>query len=164
MTETGLMGGEATGGKHYFHPDRALTRAAFVAILMDAADVDFPEATDTGFADDAEIPKGMKGAIKYAKEQGWLGSNERFRPHEPITRAEAAQIAAAVLQLSAPGYHETVEDFESIPVQAADALYAIYEGGYITTLADGSIAPLGELTRGDAARFFAKILDGKSAE
>ena len=162
VTETGLMGGEATGGKHYFHPDRALTRAAFVAILLDAADVDFPEATETGFTDDAEIPMGMKGAIRYAKEQGWLGSDERFRPHEPITRAEAAQIAAAVLQLSAPGYHETVEDFEAIPVDAADALYAIYEGGYITTLADGTLAPLGELSRGDAAKFFAKLLDGRS--
>lgn len=163
MTETGLMGGEATGGKHYFHPDRALTRAAFVAILLKAADVDFPEATETGFGDDAEIPAGMKGAIRYAREQGWLGNDERFRPHEPITRAEAAKIAAAVLQLSAPGYHETVEDFEAIPVDAADALYAIYEGGYITTLANGTIAPLGELTRGDAAKFFARLLGERSA-
>lgn len=164
VTEKGLMGGEATGGKHYFHPERALTRAAFVAILMDAADIECPDATDTGFADDAQIPKGMKGAIKYAREQGWLGNDVSFRPGDPITRAEAAKIAAAVLKLSAPGYSETVEDFQSIPVDAADALYAIYEGGYISTLSDGTIAPLGELSRGDAAKFFAKILDGKSGE
>ncbi len=164
VTEKGLMGGEAVGGKHYFHPDRALTRAAFVTVLMKAADIDFPEATQTGFADDADIPMGMKGAIKYAKEQGWLGEGDCFRPNDAITRAEAAKIAAAVLQLSAPGYNETVEDFQAIPVDAADALYAIYEGGYITTLSDGTIAPLGELTRGDAAKFFSKILDGKNAE
>ena len=162
VTERELMSGEAIGGKHYFHPDRALTRGAFVAMLLKAADIEFPEADDTGYEDDAEIPKGLKGAIRYAKEQNWLGDGARFRPHDPITRAEAAKIAAAVLGLAAPGYHETVEDFDSIPVSAADALYAIYEGGYISTLADGTLAPMGELTRGDAAKFFAKILDGKA--
>ena len=154
-----LMGGEALGGKHYFHPERTLTRGAFVAILMKAAEIDFPEADNTGYADDAEIPLGLKGAVLYAKGQNWLGNGTSFRPNDPITRAEAAQIAAAVLGLTAPGYHETVEDFELIPVYAADAMYALYEGGYISTMADGTLAPLGELTRGDAAKFFAKILD-----
>jgi len=162
VTEKGLMGGEATGGKHYFHPHRALNRAAFVTILLEAAEVKAPEATDTGYSDDAEIPMGMKGAIRYAREQGWLGEDTAFRPNDPITRAEAAKIAAKVLELSAPGYHETVEDLTAIPVDVADAIYAIYEGGYISTMTDGSLAPLGELTRGDAAKFFARILDGKA--
>lgn len=162
LAEKGLMSGEAVGGRQYFHPERTLTRAAFVTILLKAADIQVPEATDTGFADDAEIPRGMKGAIRYAKEQGWLGEDECFRPSDPITRAEAAKIAAAVLELGTPGYAETVPDFQAIPVDAADALYAIFEGGYISTLADGTLAPLGALTRGDAAKFFARVLDGKS--
>ena len=163
VTEKGLMSGEAMGGKHYFHPKRALGRAAFVTVLLEAAEIKVPDANETGFEDDAEIPKGMKGAIRYAKEQGWLGDGTTFRPNDPITRAEAAKIAAAVLGLSAPGYSETVEDFAAITVDAADALYAIYEGGYLSTLSDGTLAPLGELSRGDAAKFFSKILDGKSA-
>ncbi len=163
MTEKGLMSGEAVGGKHYFRPHHALNRAAFVTVLLEAAEIECPPADSTGFTDDADIPAGMKGAIRYAKEQGWLGEDTAFRPGDPITRAEAAKIAAKVLALSAPGYSETVEDFQAIPVDAADALYAIYEGGYITTLADGTLAPAGELTRGDAAKFFARILDGKSA-
>lgn len=163
VTEKGLMGGEAMGGKHYFHPERSLNRAAFVTMLLSAAEIKAPDAAETGFEDDAEIPKGMKGAIRYAKEQGWLGDSTTFRPNDPITRAEASKITAAVLGLSAPGYSETVEDFSAIPVDAADALYAIYEGGYLSTLADGTLAPLGELSRGDAAKFFSKILDGKSA-
>lgn len=164
VSEKGVLSGEEMGGKHYFHPKKALTRAAFVAILLDAAEIKAPEAQATGYADDADIPAPMKGAIKYAKEQGWLGEEEAFRPNDPITRAEAAEIAAKVLSLGAPGYHETVADFDAIPVDVADAVYAIYEGGYISTLADGKLAPMGELTRGDAAKFFAKILDGKEAE
>lgn len=163
VAEAELMGGEAMGGKHYFHPKRALTRAAFVAILLEAAEVKYPEADSTGFADDDLIPQGLKGAIKYAKEQNWLGNGMSFRPNDPITRSEAAQIAAAVLGLSAPDYRETVTDFDQIPVYAADALYALYEGGYIATSADGRINPLGELTRADAAKFFALILNGRES-
>jgi hypothetical protein len=162
VSEKGLLSGEVMGGKHYFHPDRQLTRAAFVAILLNAAEVKAPDAEDTGFSDDADIPRGMKGAIRYAREQGWLGEDSAFRPNDPITRAEAATIAAKVLSLDAPGYAETVTDFAAIPVDVADALYAIYEGGYLFTMADGSLAPAGILTRGDAARFFSRILDGKS--
>ncbi len=161
VSETGLLSGEEMGGKHYFHPEKGLTRAAFVAILLNAAEIKAPDAATTGYTDDAEIPAPMKGAIKYARDRGWLGEGDAFRPGDIITRAEAAEIAAKVLALSAPGYHETVEDFEAIPVGVADALYAIYEGGYISTLADGTLAPQGELSRGDAAKFFAKILDGK---
>ena len=163
VTGSALMSGEAVGGKHYFHPERALTRGAFVVILLEAAQVDYPEAGDTGFEDDDLIPHSQKGAIKYAKEQNWLGNGSSFRPHDPITRAEAAQIAAAVLGLSAPSYHKPVEDFALIPIYAADAMYALYEGGYISTMADGTLAPMGELTRGDAAKFFSRILDGKDA-
>lgn len=164
VSEKGLLGGEELGGKHYFHPHKALTRAAFVTILLQAAEIKAPDAESTGFADDAEIPLPMRGAIRYAKEQGWLGEEENFRPNDAITRAEAAAIAAKALSLSAPGYHETVEDFEDIPVDVADAVYALYEGGYIATSSDGMLLPMGELTRGDAAKFFAKILDGKSSE
>ena len=164
-SEAGLLAGEKIGGKHYFHPRHGLTRAAFVTVLLKAAEVELPEGDDaTGYADDAEIPAGMRGAIRYAREKGWLEESECFRPNDVITRAEAAKIAAAVLGLSAPGYHETVADFSAIPVDAADAMYAIYEGGYITTLADGTLSPGGELTRSDAAKFFARILDGNESD
>ena len=159
VSEAGLFSGEQIGGKHYFHPTKAVTRAVFVAVLLEAAGIDAPSATDTGYADNAEIPKPMRGAVRYAREQGWLGDAESFCPNDPITRAEAARIAAAVLGLGEPEYSETVTDFSSIPVDVADALYAIYEGGYISTGADGSLRPEGELLRADAAKLFAKILD-----
>ena len=161
VSEKGLMGGERIGGKRYFKPHQGLTRAAFVAILLEAAEITVPDAENTGFADNEEILPPMRGAVRYAREQGWLGSEERFRPNDVITRAEAAQIAARVLSLSAPQYSETVSDFDAIPTNVADAVYALYEGGYITTSADGALQPGAMLTRGDAAMFFAKVLDLK---
>lgn len=164
VSEAGLLGGEQVGGKHYFLPHKELTRAAFVTVLLHAAEIKAPHADSTGYADDADIPAPMKGAIKYAKDKGWLGEGDAFRPNEPVTRAEAARIAAAVLGLAAPQYSETALDHNAIPVDVADAMYAIYEGGYITTMADGMLAPAGALTRGDAAKFFARILDGNRGE
>ena len=161
VSEKGLMSGERVGGKHYFHPDRALTRAAFVAILLEAAEIKAEDAEDTGFTDNADIPRGMRGAVKYAKDKGWLGTDSVFRPHDAITRAEAASIAAKVLGLSAPGYGNAVKDHAGIPVSVVDALYAAYEGGYITTSADGSLSHASALTRGEAAVFFARILENK---
>ncbi len=159
VAEMGLMGGEMTGGKHYFHPDRALTRAAFVTVLLKAAEIEAPFAEQTGFADNDDIPHGMRGAIAYAKEKGWLGEEDVFRPNDPITRAEAAEIATRVLKLSAPGYSDAVEDHSTIPVSVVDALYAAYEGGYIATMGDGTLAPAKALTRAEAAGFFARVLD-----
>ncbi len=158
VTERGLMSGEMIGGKPYFHPDRALTRAAFVTMLLRAAEVECPDADATGYTDDADIPHGMKGAIRYAKEKGWLGEDTVFRPHETITRAEAAEIAARVLNLSAPGYGETVRDHDKIPVGAVDALYAAFEGGYLPVLGDGTLSPSATLTRAEAAVMMARIL------
>ncbi len=157
--ERGLLSGEKLGEKHYFHPDRALSRGAFVAILLEAAEIKAPDVEDTGFTDNEDIPRGMRGAVKYAKDQGWLGEDTVFRPHDAITRAEAASIAAKALGLSAPGYGDAVKDHAGIPVSVVDALYAAYEGGYLTTSADGSIAYAAALTRGEAAVFFARVLE-----
>ena len=157
--ERGLLGGERMGDKHYFHPERTLSRAAFVAILLEAAEIKAPDAEETGYTDNADIPRGMRGAVKYAKEKGWLGEDTVFRPHDAITRAEAAAIAVKALGLSAPGYGEAVKDHAGIPVSVVDAMYAAYEGGYLATAADGSLAHAASLTRADAALFFARVVE-----
>jgi hypothetical protein len=68
-------------------------------------------------------------------------------------------IATKVLGLSAPGYSDAVKDHAGIPVSVVDALYAAYEGGYLATSADGSLAYADALTRADAAVFFARVLE-----
>lgn len=159
-SERGLLSGEVIGGKRYFHPTRTLTRAAFVSILLRAAEIECPDAESTGFADDADIPRGMRGAIRYAREKGFLGEDSVFRPNDAITRAEAAEIAARVLQLSAPGYGEAVRDHDKIPVGTVDALYAAFEGGYLPVMSDGTLSPAATLTRAEAAIMLTKIARG----
>ncbi len=162
VSEKGLMSGEVLGKKHYFHPERSLTRAAFVAILMQAAEIECPPCEQTGFDDNDAIPHGMRGAIAYAKAQGWLGEDSVFRPNDPITRAEAAKIATRVLSLDSPGYSDTAQDHDSISVSVVDALYSAWEGGYITTMSDGTLLPEKALTRAEAALFFVRVMQEKT--
>ena len=63
VSEAGLLGGEQVGGKHYFRPHKELTRAAFVTVLLHAAEIKAPAADSTGYTDDADIPTPMKGAM-----------------------------------------------------------------------------------------------------
>ena len=46
-------------------------------------------------------------------------------------------------------------------VAVVDALYAAYEGGYIGTMADGTLSHAAALSRGEAALFFARICETK---
>lgn len=157
VTERALMSGEMIGGKPYFHPERTLTRAAFVAMLLRAAEVECPATGSTGYTDDADIPPHMRGAVKVARERGWLGEDTVFRPHDAITRAEAARIAAGALGLTAPSYDEAVRDHDKIPVGTVDALYAVFEGGYLPVMSDGTLSPDTKLTRAEAAVMLAKV-------
>ena len=156
VSEKGWLSGEEVGGRHYFHPEAALSRAAFAAVLLEAADIKAPAVAETGFADDADVPAGMKSAAAYLREKGLVAGDD-FRPNDAVTRSEAAVWAAAVLKLAAPTYAEAVRDFDSIPVAAVDALYAVYEAGLLPTFADGTLSPDATMTRGDAATFFARL-------
>lgn len=158
VTERALMSGEMIGGKPYFHPERTLTRAAFVTMLLRAAEIECPAAESTGYTDDADIPPHMRGAIKVARERGWLGEDTVFRPNDAVTRAEAAKIAAGALGLSAPSYDEAVRDHDQIPVGAVDALYAVFEGGYLPVMSDGTLSPAAKLTRAECAVLLARAV------
>ena len=156
VSEKGWLSGDEVGGRHYFHPEVALSRAAFAAVLIKAADIKAPVVAATDFTDDDAIPAGMKAAAAYLREKG-LVTGEAFCPDAAVTRSEAAVWAAAVLPLAAPVYADAVRDFDSIPVNTADALYAAYEAGLLATFADGTLSPDAPLTRGDAATFFARL-------
>ena len=157
VSENGWLSGDEIGGRHYFHPEAPLSRAAFAAALLRAAGVDVQNAAATGFADDAAIPAGMKGAALYLKEKG-LVTGETFDPEAAVTRGEAATWAAAVLRLSAPTYADAVRDIGSIPVESVDALYAVYEAGALPALSDGTLSPAAPMTRGDGATFLARLI------
>lgn len=82
----------------FFRPDDNLTRAEAVTILIKAMGLEHLAPTpqfSTGFKDDYQIPSWAKDAVYVAQEYGLIrgdftGGLRIFRPHDIVTRAEAA--------------------------------------------------------------------------
>jgi hypothetical protein len=89
--------GVMIGASEFFMPDDVITRAEVVAIIIRSLGLEnlAPSAYYTiGFDDDNQIPNWARDYIYMAKEIGLLDSfaDNTFRPHDPVTRAEASQL------------------------------------------------------------------------
>ena len=78
----------------------------------------------------------------------------KFRPDQPITRAEAAKMTAYWLDLKPGG--TVFEDARSS--WAADSISAVQSAGLINGYEDGTFRPDREMTRAETATVFNKIL------
>lgn len=92
----GIIQGQNKGGKHIFRPNDPITRAESLAILFNAAHIPKQAAvSNTSFKD--VVLSWMKPYVAKAQELGIISGQIingelRFRPNDPITRAEAAKI------------------------------------------------------------------------
>ena len=163
LTEAGVMSGTQMGSKYYFQPEKSVTRAEFLVMVMNAAGItDVPTCYDTGFADDAEIPASLKGyvatayALKYIS--GSIVEGElKFLPNEEITRAQAAVMVANVVGLEDVAVTPTFADGSEIPAWASEAIYSLNAAGIMTTL-DGYISATAKLTREETALMLAAVM------
>lgn len=72
MTELGLLSGTQKGSLYCFEPDRQVSRVDFLVTAMNAVGMTCAPVSNTGFADDADIPDAMKGYVKTAYEKGYV--------------------------------------------------------------------------------------------
>ena len=84
-------------GDNMFAPDRFVTREEMVTLLYNyykSQDMVGEEATETSFADDADVSAWAKAAVAYASEEGIINGkgDNMFDPRGNATRAELAQI------------------------------------------------------------------------
>ncbi len=161
LAEAGVMIGETIGASAYFHPERSVTRAEFLAMVMCAAGIEVPaEGEATTFADDAEIPDYLRRYVSYAKAKGYIvGSsadgNGSFEPCRAVTFAEAAVMLQSVLDLRATGVYSVFADGQEIPAWAEEAVFAVAGAGLFP---EGVFAADSSLTRADAAVMLSGVL------
>lgn len=140
-----------------FRPDREITRAEFVALLMRAMK---PRETleDRAFADEGDVPAWAKPAIHGAVRAGILLGDElgNVRPDAPITRAEMAALAFRALSRIAPTSTATemtsavYADASLIPAWAKPAIGRLGELGVMNGRGGGKYAPGEAATRAEA--------------
>ena len=74
------------------NPDRRLTRAEFLKLVLNAAGVDVTQKADPVYKDVASTHT-LKQYIAYATRHGIVsGQGQFFRPNDAISRGEAAKI------------------------------------------------------------------------
>ena len=161
LAESGVMIGETIGASAYFHPERGVTRAEFLAMTLCAAGITVPtSAQSTSFADDAQIPAHLRHYVSYAARCGYVSGNSAdgtgfFEPNRTITYAEAAVILQSVLGLTAEGATSVFAEEESVPVWAESAVWAVAEAGLFP---DGVFAADSAVNRADAAVMLSGVL------
>ncbi len=125
--------------------------------VLGAANI--PEITNTGFADDADIPAEYKGYVYSARKLGIIngvpsGDELYFKPDEPITRAQASVILNNILGYSATaGMHYNDE----IPAWAQTSIDALRELG-IYPVSGGAANPAAMLTKEDTAKMLFNLM------
>ena len=163
MTEKNIMSGTQVGASVYFYPDKAVSRAEFLVMAMNSAGItDVNSATQTVFADDADIPSQMKSYIATASELGYIKGSDIdgklcFEPNREITRAEAAVMLATMIDAATPTITPVFEDSSDIPTWAQASIYSLSYMGVLES-SGGSISPTATVTRGDAAEILCNFM------
>ncbi len=145
-----------------FRPENPLTRAEFLKILGNSAGWDLASASSEKIAF-SDVPQSAWYAqyVRYATANGIVMKSERFRPNDPITRAEVAKIMVSSLVLS-PKFPATssfadVSSGHSLAkyVEASKS-YGFFEG----QLSNGKrfFRPDAPITRAEIAKVVSKAL------
>ncbi len=165
LEAAGIMGGIRVGNEHYFYPEREVNRVEFLVMAMHAAGMnDLPECERTVFYDDGDIPDSMKGYVSAAHSLGYISGtnvsgNLCFLPNGSVTRAEAAVMLDAILELRVEedGVTPTFADGSEIPVWARESVYLLHAEGILVP-SEGCISAKETLTRADAAKILCAVM------
>ncbi len=159
MRNTGLFVGEKIGGKEYFHPDKAVSRGEFLAMVVQALDIPLQDAANLNLPEDTPqwLRPYLAAALRSGLTAGWPDTETgSFMADSPITGAEAAVMLQNALDLSIS--QQTLEseqasaetEEETVPAWAAVSLTAMSEHGIVLNAAD-------TLNRGQVAQMLYQV-------
>lgn len=144
--DSGYLGGYPDGT---VKPNKAITRGEYVTLVnrlfgfKEKATVSFKDMKSTNW-NYSEVAK--------AVEAGYIGGYEdnTFRPNSPLTRQEAAVMAAKLLKLSTNSTTSKFKDNAQIAAWAKGAVAAAADKKIINGYPDGTFGPKRSLTRAEA--------------
>ncbi|WXJ88712.1 hypothetical protein MTKAM_02710 [Moorella thermoacetica] len=147
--DKGMVSGYPDGT---FQPDKAVTRAEFVALVNRAMNKQNPAAT----ADFSDVKTGdwFYREVAAAVSAGYVSGYEdkTFRPNQAITRQEAASIIDRLLKLDR-GNESVLNKFKDaaqIGSWARGSLAAVVARGLMGGYPDGTFGPTRSITRAEA--------------
>ncbi|CAM3634752.1 S-layer homology domain-containing protein [Marinicrinis lubricantis] len=168
LASIGVVSGKPQSGKLVFAPNEAVTRQEFAKLLVAASGVRPSEqGLDGSFVDEAAVGRWAMPYVSAALQRKWLtgiptGDGMSVEPQRSITRAEAAVMAANVLDgvLEFSGQAQTAfRDGDLIPAWAADAVARMQSIGIISGYPDQTFRPNESITREEGAVMILNMTD-----
>jgi hypothetical protein len=154
----GIVNGYADGS---FKPDEPMTRMQFAAMLVRSLGLK-AEASETNFADEADIPAWAVGELGAALKAGILQGyeDESLRPNNPINRTEmVAMLIRAYNQQGGVSSQVSFTDSSQIPAWALPAISKAVSLGLVTGREQNTFEPLAKATRAEAVTIIMRLLD-----
>lgn len=158
LAEAGIFSGASIGNIRFLEPEREVSRAEFIAMVISASNIAVPTGSiSSGLADDAQIPAWAKSASAAALNSGIVkgspdGSGSRvLRANEPITIAEAAAVLDRAAMLQSTDSIATFSDSASVPAWASVAVSRASVYGIISS-SDGAAHANDKLLRAEAVQ------------
>ena len=158
LSAMGLMNGTKVGSESYFKPDEAISRVEFLVTAMQAAGITADKVASAevpDFADLEDIPVAMRPFVAYAVQKNYVAGKTVdgklcFKPHDTITRAEAAVILSNIIGYAVEDTVTAFADADNLPAWSEDALTSLRALGILAS-ADGHARPRETMTRAVAA-------------
>ncbi len=142
-------------GDNTFRPPNSITRVEFLKMAVEAltvydSKIFYEAATFTDINEDAWYAN----VLSFAQQYGFVGgySDNTFRPHNTISRAEAAHIIANIVH-NPVGTHNFPDVAAGSWAEASIA--SLCTMGVLGGYPDGSFKPSNEITRAEAAKVVA---------
>lgn len=165
MNDKGIITGIVEDGISYFKPDDKITRAQFASMIVRYMGIDTQsyENEKLVFDDSGDIPLWAQNAVKAAYDKGYILGRTNddgtltFDSYDKITRAEAMTILGRVVEEDVDILDTDFTDKEDIPDWAAEGIDKLYTMGIISGYEDGSILPLSDMSRAEAAAMIYKL-------
>lgn len=82
----------------YFNPERVVTRAEALALLLRASRLKMDLSTKDSLKTDVETSDWFSGYVVFAEERGFIDDGNRFSANKPANRATVAMMAARILE------------------------------------------------------------------
>jgi len=165
VSAQGLMNGTRVGGQTYFKPGESISRVEFLVTAMQAAGITAETVASAGepsVEDAADIPAAMRPFVAYAMQKSYVGGKTVdgklcFKPHDSISRAEAAVLLSNIIGYAVEDTVTAFADADAMPAWSEAALTSLRALGILVT-PDGNAHAGDTMTRAATAAWIARSM------
>lgn len=147
-----------------FRPENPITRAEFTKLIVGVADhlaIELGVVSSDASFEDVALDAWYAGYVAKAAKSGLvMGSEGKFSPDNKITRQDASVILyRLVTKVKTLTGDKTFTDDGAIADYAKEAVSGLATANIISGMTDGTFAPASDLTRAQAAKLLAGVLE-----